>query len=94
MPPQNMPLLNIDSFDLKALQMRQMQEGSSDFSLSTWKQDLPLPVRKVPFLQQENENIFFISFTIKKKFIREREHGSEEGQKERVLGRLHAEHRA
>ena len=72
MPPQNMPLQNINSFDLKALQMQQMQEGSSDFSLSTWKQDLPLSVRKVPFPQQENENFFYFFLLLKKKFIRER----------------------
>ena len=43
-----MLLRHTDYFELKTLEKEQIREGLSDIPLSTLKQDIKFPVRKVP----------------------------------------------
>lgn len=47
-PPQNMPLLYIDYFELKLLEKQPVQEGHSDSSLSHWAKEIKLPWVEYP----------------------------------------------
>lgn len=55
-PPLDMLLWHIDDFELKVLEKWQMQEGLSELPLSTSKQVIKFPLRKMPSLHQK-ENI-------------------------------------
>ena len=55
-PPQNMILWHVDYFELKALEKQQLQEGPSGLPV-TYKQVIKFPMKKVPSLNQEEENI-------------------------------------